>query len=144
MTCTRKDWQGAQNPCPEYAAMRDAAMLARDVLKVFADQDLLNGEETRAMEALSLALQPTDAKDNGGVAQWVRADIHIALIAEIKVVADKIGNHCVSCGHVCGDPDADLQIIKKGGGISCCPERKIEPLSETLMAMIPSLRGATI
>lgn len=62
-----------------------------------------------------------------------------AVLRETLIEVDKLGNHCVGCGHMCGDPEKDLAMIRKAGGISCCPERKMEPISTTLAAMVPAL-----
>jgi len=70
------------------------------------------------------------------------ADLEAAL-AQVLTVADELGHHCVGCGHLCGNPERDLKIIKMAGGVSCCPEREIEPLSETLKAAISTLAKGT-
>lgn len=59
----------------------------------------------------------------------------------IFAVVDDIGYHCISCGHVCGDPQADLKILRKAGAKACCPEREMEPLSATLTAMLSATRA---
>ena len=43
--------------------------------------------------------------------------------------ADELGCYCTGCGHICGDPERDLHILQRAGAVSCCPERKMEPLS---------------
>jgi hypothetical protein len=43
--------------------------------------------------------------------------------------ADELGCYCTGCGHICGDPERDLRILQRAGAVSCCPERKMEPLS---------------
>jgi hypothetical protein len=43
--------------------------------------------------------------------------------------ADDLGYYCTGCGHICGDPERDLHILQRAGAVSCCPERKMEPLS---------------
>ena len=48
--------------------------------------------------------------------------------------ADKLGYHCIGCGHICGDPKKDMRILRKAGARSCCPEREMEPLSEAIRA----------
>ena len=59
-------------------------------------------------------------------------------LREAAGAADKIGSHCISCGHVCGDPENDLAILRKAGASSCCPEREIESLSAAIPALIPA------
>lgn len=76
--------------------------------------------------------------------QYVRRDPAVlaalpevqALVAAAVEEADKLGYHCVGCGHLCGDPDKDLALLRKAGALSCCPERKMEPLSEAIRALI--------
>ena len=55
---------------------------------------------------------------------------------EIASVADQLGWHCIGCGHICGDPEKDLRILKKAGALACCPEREMEPLSKAILALI--------
>lgn len=38
---------------------------------------------------------------------------------------------CTGCGRVTRNPDADLALLRKAGGISCCPERHMVPLAAT-------------
>ncbi|MFG6524441.1 hypothetical protein [Sulfitobacter sp. M23508] len=57
-------------------------------------------------------------------------------LREIEVAADKLGYHCIGCGHLCGNPEKDLAMIRKAGGRSCCPEREMEPLSKPILALI--------
>ena len=61
-------------------------------------------------------------------------------LREIEVAADNLGYHCIGCGHLCGNPEKDLAMIRKAGGRSCCPEREMEPLSKPILALI---EGAT-
>lgn len=35
---------------------------------------------------------------------------------------------CDGCGRLAKDPSADLATMQAAGAVSCCPERKIEPL----------------
>lgn len=35
---------------------------------------------------------------------------------------------CDGCGHLTNDMVADIKSIKDAGGLSCCPERKMQPL----------------
>lgn len=56
---------------------------------------------------------------------------------EALTAADKLGYHCIGCGHLCGNPEKDLAMIRKAGGLSCCPERKMEPLSAAIRALKP-------
>lgn len=49
--------------------------------------------------------------------------------------ADKLGYHCIGCGRIFGDPEKDMRILRKAGARSCCPERKMEPLSDALEAL---------
>jgi hypothetical protein len=57
-----------------------------------------------------------------------------ARVASVLAAADELGWHCTGCGHICGDPEKDLNILKKAGAIACCPERKMEPLSAAIRA----------
>lgn len=41
---------------------------------------------------------------------------------------------CAGCGRQCENPDADLATIKAGGGISCCPDRKMKLVAFDLAA----------
>ena len=66
----------------------------------------------------------------------VHAEAHAAAIEAAKDAADTLGYHCVGCGHMCGDPTKDMDLLRKAGALSCCPERKMEPLSETIGALI--------
>ncbi|MDR9428826.1 MAG: hypothetical protein RI553_12055 [Salibaculum sp.] len=58
--------------------------------------------------------------------------------AEALVAADKLGHHCIGCGHLCGDPEKDLRMLRKLGAKACCPERKMEPLSAAILSLIPA------
>lgn len=49
--------------------------------------------------------------------------------------ADDLGYTCTGCGHLCGNPDKDIDMIQRAGGISCCPERKMVPLSQAIRAL---------
>jgi hypothetical protein len=51
------------------------------------------------------------------------------------LVADNLGYECEGCGHLCGDQEADMKIIRKAGGVSCCPERKMRPLGDAIRAL---------
>ncbi|WP_411975959.1 hypothetical protein [Sulfitobacter faviae] len=81
-----------------------------------------------------------DTSINNGV--WDRLD-RMALEIEahrkevVSAAADQIGYHCVGCGHICGNPEKDLEILRKAGARSCCPEREIEPLSAAIYSLIP-------
>lgn len=57
----------------------------------------------------------------------------------VKQALDGLGYECVGCGHLCGDPEKDLALLKKAGAISCCPERKMRALSESLAAALAAL-----
>jgi len=57
-------------------------------------------------------------------------------IKKAAAASDKLGHHCIGCGHLCGDPDKDLSLLRKGGARSCCPEREMEPLSKAILALI--------
>ena len=68
----------------------------------------------------------------------LRREVDIArndALREIEVAADKLGYHCIGCGHLCGNPEKDLAMIRKAGGRSCCPEREMEPLSKPILAL---------
>jgi hypothetical protein len=39
---------------------------------------------------------------------------------------------CMGCDRIAVNPEEDLQHIRDGGGISCCPERKMMPLEPIL------------
>lgn len=58
----------------------------------------------------------------------VRASTWVAAVEAMT----KQGFVCDGCGHLCRDPEKDLEWIRKAGGISCCPERKMRPLSEAI------------
>ena len=61
-----------------------------------------------------------------------RADrAEAALAAQIEA-ADALGYTCTGCGHLCGDPDKDMKTLQRAGSISCCPERKMVPLSQAI------------
>ena len=67
-----------------------------------------------------------------GVEQKARADrAEAALAAQIEA-ADALGYTCTGCGHLCGDPDKDMKTLQRAGSISCCPERKMVPLSQAI------------
>ena len=67
------------------------------------------------------------------------ADAAIAVVLERAArVADEMGYECEGCGHLCGNPQTDMAIIKKAGGLSCCPERKMRPLGSAIRAFIPA------
>lgn len=65
------------------------------------------------------------------------ADAYAAGFDEAANRADELGHHCIGCGHLCVDPEKDLEFIRKSGARSCCPEREIEPLSEAIRALQP-------
>ena len=73
-------------------------------------------------------------------AEVERKDAAIALVrretlGEAARVADDLGYECEGCGHLCGNPETDIAIIEKAGGLSCCPERKIRPLGAAIRAL---------
>lgn len=39
---------------------------------------------------------------------------------------------CAGCGRLCRDPEADLAALRAKGAISCCPERRMEPIRAAL------------
>lgn len=39
---------------------------------------------------------------------------------------------CAGCGRLCRAPEVDLATLRDKGAISCCPERRMEPLSAAL------------
>jgi len=50
---------------------------------------------------------------------------------------------CEGCGHIARDPARDIATIQKAGGLACCPERNMKPITpaalaadETVLAMI--------
>lgn len=61
--------------------------------------------------------------------------IRPAVREEAAKVADDLGYECEGCGHLCGNPETDLAIIQKAGGISCCPERKMRPLGTAIRSL---------
>lgn len=34
-------------------------------------------------------------------------------------------SECTGCGLITNSPQSYMELVKKGGGISCCPERRI-------------------
>ena len=68
---------------------------------------------------------------------YTQADLDRALAAErerLFSAADNLGYECENCGHLCGNPDKDLATLRKAGALSCCPERKMRPLSAAFRA----------
>lgn len=63
------------------------------------------------------------------------SDIVDFTLEEAATVADELGYECEGCGHLCGNPETDMKIIQKAGGLSCCPERKMRPLGAAIRAM---------
>jgi len=59
-----------------------------------------------------------------------------AVREKVASVADTLGYCCSGCGHLCGNPIRDLKMIHDAGGISCCPERDMRPLSTAILALI--------
>lgn len=64
------------------------------------------------------------------------ADAAIAIaLEEAAKAGDELGCECEGCGHLCGDPMIDMEIIRKAGGVSCCPERKMRPIGSAIRAL---------
>lgn len=77
------------------------------------------------------AMEESDKNDFRNV-----ADAAIAVVGErMAKVADELGCECEGCGHLCGNPETDMAIIKKAGGVSCCPERKMRPLGDAIRSL---------
>lgn len=53
----------------------------------------------------------------------------------VSAAVDALGYVCDGCGHLCGNPLKDLAMIVRSGGLSCCPERQMVPLSKRLAAL---------
>jgi len=88
-------------------------------------------EELREKVARAIA---TAALQNRGYMGM--ADAAIAVVGErMAKVADELGCECEGCGHLCGNPETDMAIIKKAGGVSCCPERKMRPLGDAIRSL---------
>lgn len=111
------------------------------------------GKVDTSAEAVELLIQrcwmiDTDPECNEAMLRALAAE-RDALKAQLSTAreealeaADKLGFHCIGCGRLCGDPEKDLKWIRKAGGVSCCPEREMKPLSEAIRALItPPTKG---
>ena len=57
------------------------------------------------------------------------ADLRALLSPEEVGGSDQpVAWRCDGCGRLAKDPSADLATMQAAGAVSCCPERKIEPL----------------
>ena len=96
--------------------------MARDLCHTGELSMLYRCEISDALTALRAQLAAANARAD-------RAEA--ALAAQIEA-ADALGYTCTGCGHLCGDPDKDMKTLQRAGSISCCPERKMVPLSQAI------------
>jgi len=110
-----------------------AAVFVKSVISALIPDDasaILDQMISDAVNEATRLTVPIAALD----AMLAEADARVAAVLE---AADKLGWHCIGCGHICGDPDRDLHILRKAGARACCPEREMEPLSDAIRALTP-------
>ena len=111
-----------------------AAVFVKSVISALIPDDasaILDQMISDAVNEATRLTVPIAALD----AMLAEADARVAAVLE---AADKLGWHCIGCGHICGDPDRDLHILRKAGARACCPEREMEPLSDAIRALTPT------
>lgn len=91
----------------------------------------------RVARAIEESLYGTERIGRTDTLQYgLEADAAIAIVLEEAAKAgDELGCECEGCGHLCGDPMIDMEIIRKAGGVSCCPERKMRPIGSAIRAL---------
>ena len=88
--------------------------------------------------------EPVDHPSGDGCAAMTRHQPHQypspeaivrAALERAAKKANDLGYYCTGCGHICGDPERDLRILQRAGARSCCPDRKMLPLSAPILAL---------
>lgn len=49
---------------------------------------------------------------------------------------DEVIYECTGCGRVTKEPQEDLELLKRAGHITCCPERKMVPAAPKVKPLV--------